>query len=163
MGFLSDIKDKIFGRHDEPAKQVAQASPAQTGTTAPRPTGTPVTASTTGTTAAPSSPAAAPVPPVQQSAGGGAAATTAQADVDVGAILDEAVAKSGQTLDWRKSIVDLMKALGIDSSLSARKELAKELDYTGDTDDSATMNIWLHKQVLQKLAQNGGKVPADLL
>jgi hypothetical protein len=61
------------------------------------------------------------------------------------------------------SIVDLMKLLGLDSSLSARKQLAKDLNYTGDTNNSAAMNIWLHKQVMQKLAANGGKVPADLL
>jgi hypothetical protein len=65
-------------------------------------------------------------------------------------------------LEWRSSIVDLMKALDIDSSLSARKDLAKELGYTGDTNDSATMNMWLHKQVMAKLAANGGKLPADV-
>lgn len=78
-------------------------------------------------------------------------------------MLDEKVKASGQKLDWRKSIVDLMKALDIDSSLTARKALAAELNYSGDTSDSATMNIWLHKQVIQKLKDNGGKVPADLL
>lgn len=83
--------------------------------------------------------------------------------LDVEAILDQAVKDSGQTLNWRTSIVDLMKALGIDSGLSARKELAKELNYSGSTEDSAAMNIWLHKQVLQKLAANGGKVPSELL
>lgn len=77
-------------------------------------------------------------------------------------VLDNAVSKSGQQLNWRTSIVDLMKALGLDSSLSSRKELAQELGYTGDTNDSATMNMWLHKQVIQKLKDNGGKVPADL-
>jgi Domain of unknown function (DUF3597) len=82
--------------------------------------------------------------------------------VDVGTILDKAVAAKKEKLEWRTSIVDLMKALDIDSSLSARKELAKELHYTGDTNDSAAMNIWLHKQVLTKLAANGGKLPADL-
>ena len=71
-------------------------------------------------------------------------------------------AKNPEKLDWRKSIVDLMKLLNLDSSFSARKELAKELGYSGDTNDSASMNIWLHKQVMQKLAANGGKVPADL-
>jgi hypothetical protein len=90
--------------------------------------------------------------------GGGAAAST----VDVAPILDKAVAAKGEKLDWRRSIVDLMKALDIDSSLSARKELAKELGYSGDTSDSASMNIWLHKQVMAKLAANGGKVPDDL-
>jgi uncharacterized protein DUF3597 len=84
------------------------------------------------------------------------------ASVDVAPILDKAVAAKKEKLEWRTSIVDLMKALDIDSSLTARKELAKELNYTGDTNDSATMNIWLHKQVLTKLAANGGKLPADL-
>lgn len=88
-------------------------------------------------------------------------ATTAPT-VDVAPILDKAVAAKGEKLDWRKSIVDLMKALDIDSSFSARKELAKELGYTGDSNDSASMNIWLHKQVMAKLAANGGKVPDDL-
>ena len=82
--------------------------------------------------------------------------------VDVAPILDKAVAAKGEKLAWRTSIVDLMKALDIDSSLSARKELAKELGYTGDTNDSASMNIWLHKQVMTKLAANGGKLPDDL-
>jgi hypothetical protein len=101
-----------------------------------------------------SAPGGAPTP---SAAGGGAAAGT----VDVGAILDQAVAAQHEKLEWRTSIVDLMKALDIDSSLAARKELAKELGYSGDSSDSATMNIWLHKQVLSKLAANGGKLPAD--
>jgi len=82
--------------------------------------------------------------------------------IDVAPILDKAVAAKKEKLEWRTSIVDLMKALDIDSSLTARKELAKELNFSGDTNDSATMNIWLHKQVLTKLAANGGKLPADL-
>ena len=82
--------------------------------------------------------------------------------VDVAAILDKAVAAKGEKLAWRTSIVDMMKALDINSSLGARKELAKELGYTGDTHDSATMNIWLHKQMMTKLAENGGKLPADI-
>jgi hypothetical protein len=82
--------------------------------------------------------------------------------VDVAAIVDKAAAAKGEKLAWRTSIVDLMKALNLDSSLAARKELAKELKYTGDTSDSATMNVWLHKQVMAKLAANGGKLPADI-
>ena len=93
------------------------------------------------------------------SAGGG---TTSATTVDVAPILDKAVAAKHEKLEWRTSIVDLMKALDIDSSLAARKELAKELGYTGDTNDSAAMNVWLHKQVMIKLAENGGKVPDDL-
>ena len=97
------------------------------------------------------------------SAGGSSGSSAAPAaSVDVAPILDKAVAAKKEKLEWRTSIVDLMKALDIDSSLTARKELAKELNYTGDTNDSATMNIWLHKQVLTKLAANGGKLPADL-
>ena len=91
-----------------------------------------------------------------------APAAAAAQPVDVEAILNDKLQQSGQQLNWRTSIVDLMKLLGLDSSLQARKELAQELNYTGDTNDSASMNVWLHKQVMTKLAQNGGKVPADL-
>lgn len=92
----------------------------------------------------------------------GVGVATAQA-VDVGAVLDRMAALHGEKLDWKHSIVDLMKLVGMDSSLSARKELAADLKYTGDTNDSAKMNMWLHKEVMRKLADNGGKVPADLL
>jgi hypothetical protein len=93
------------------------------------------------------------------SSGGGAAPAQT---VDVAPILDKAVAAKGEKLEWRTSIVDLMKALDIDSSFTARKELAKELGYTGDSNDSASMNIWLHKQVMAKLAANGGKLPPEI-
>jgi hypothetical protein len=93
---------------------------------------------------------------------GGSAAAAPAATVDVAPILDKAVAAKGEKLAWRTSIVDLMKALDIDSSFSARKELAKELGYTGDSNDSASMNIWLHKQVMTKLAANGGKLPPEI-
>ena len=83
--------------------------------------------------------------------------------VDVTAILDDLAAKNPEKLDWRKSIVDLMKLVGMDSSFDARKSLAAELNYPGDPDDSAQMNVWLHKQVMIKLAENGGKVPQELL
>jgi hypothetical protein len=82
--------------------------------------------------------------------------------VDVGALLDGLTAKASEKLNWKVSIVDLMKLLDIDSSLSARKELAKELNYDGDTHDSAAMNIWLHKQIMKKLAEHGGKLPDEL-
>ena len=82
--------------------------------------------------------------------------------VDVEAVMTKLASENKEKLDWRKSIVDLMKLLQLDSSLGARKALAQELGYSGDTNDSATMNVWLHKQVMQKLAANGGKVPADL-
>ena len=93
---------------------------------------------------------------------GGAAAPASTTSVEVAPILDAAVKAKGEKLEWRTSIVDLMKALDIDSSLTARKELAKELNYTGDTNDSATMNMWLHKEVIAKLAANGGKLPDDM-
>ena len=100
-----------------------------------------------------SAPAAAPAP----------AATAAPPAVDVETVLETMAAGTKQKLDWRNSIVDLMKLVGIDSSLANRKALAQELGYTGDMNDSATMNIWLHKQVLRKLSENGGQVPANLL
>jgi hypothetical protein len=117
--------------------------------------GTKADAATPGTTASPAGGAA----PSADAHSTPASPTTS---VEVGPILDKAVAAKKEKLEWRTSIVDLMKALDIDSSLTARKELAKELHYTGDTNDSAAMNIWLHKQVLTKLAANGGKLPADL-
>ena len=89
-------------------------------------------------------------------------AAPAPQPVDIDAILTAAAASFGQETNWRTSIVDLMKLCGLDSSLGARKELAAELGFTGDTNDSATMNIWLHRQVMNKLAENGGFVPADL-
>jgi hypothetical protein len=108
--------------------------------------------------------------PAGGAAGGTASATTASggssaapaATVDVAPIMDAAVKAKGEKLEWRTSIVDLMKALDIDSSFTARKELAKELGYTGDSNDSASMNIWLHKQVMAKLAANGGKLPPEI-
>ena len=108
-----------------------------------------------GGTAAPASGGAA-------SSGSASPSAAPAQTVDVAPILDKAVAAKKEKLEWRTSIVDLMKALDIDSSLSARKELAHELGYTGDTNDSASMNIWLHKQVMAKLAANGGKLPSDV-
>ena len=95
-------------------------------------------------------------------AGSGGTAAAPAATVDVAPILDAAVKAKGEKLEWRTSIVDLMKALDIDSSFTARKELAKELGYTGDSNDSASMNIWLHKQVMTKFAANGGKLPPEI-
>jgi len=95
--------------------------------------------------------------------GGAQPAAAAQGPVDVSAILDRMAAANPEKLDWKHSIVDLMKLIGMDSSLAERKELAADLKYTGDTHDSASMNMWLHKEVMRKLAENGGKVPAELL
>jgi hypothetical protein len=132
MSIFGKIMGAIFGSK-------ADAAPANTGASGSG------TASSTAGTASPSS---APAAPAQS--------------VDVAAIVDKAAAAKGERLQWRTSIVDLMKALDIDSSLNARKELAKEFGYTGDSNDSATMNIWLHKQVMMKLAANGGKLPPEI-
>lgn len=109
---------------------------------------------------------AAPVAPASTTSAAPSAAPAvpqAVSEVDVEAILNDLAAKSDQKLNWRTSIVDLMKLLGLDSSLAERKGLAQEMGYTGALDGSAEMNIWLHKQVLRELAANGGKVPAELL
>jgi hypothetical protein len=146
MGIFSSIKEKLFGKAED--KQAAETITAEAVK--------PATADMTATSTAGRD---AVVTPVENRPG---TATPSQ-PVDVAAILDAAVAKNGQKLDWRRSIVDMMKALGMDASLQERKELADELGYTGDKSDSATMNIWLHKALMKALADNGGKVPADLL
>ena len=109
---------------------------------------------------------AKPASPDASAASAGPASVSAPASaaaaVDVAAILSALANQTTEKLDWRRSIVDLMKLLNLDSSLAARKELARELRYPGDPDGSAAMNVWLHQQVMQKLADNGGKVPDDL-
>ena len=102
--------------------------------------------------------ATAPAPGV-----GWTPASPAAAPVDVEAIMMDLERKSGHKSNWRTSIVDLMSLLGMENSLAERRELAKELGYTGDMNDTATMNIWLHKQVMKQMAANGGKVPAHML
>ena len=103
--------------------------------------------------AVPNAPGAAP----------GAGVTPQMSNVDVEAVLNGLAAKHHEKLDWKHSIVDLMKLVGMDSSLTARKALATDLRYSGDMNDSAAMNMWLHKEVMKKLADNGGKVPQELL
>ncbi len=153
MGIFSKIKNAIWGH---PA---AAATPS---------------ASAPGAAAEPSVTSAAPVGGTASAAPATSGASTAPAPtasatpasgqvVDIAPILDAAVKNSGQKLDWKHSIVDLMKALGMDASLAERKELADELGYTGEKNGSAEMNTWLHKALLKKLSENGGKVPADLL
>ena len=137
MSIFSRIKDAIFGA-------AAAANPVP-GSTPKQPS---PPASGTGTATAqpkPNTTTTAPTPPV-----------------DVEAVLNAMASKNSQKLNWRTSIVDLMKLVGLDSSLQNRKELAGELGYKGDPNDSAAMNIWLHKQVMTQLAANGGKVPAEL-
>jgi hypothetical protein len=103
------------------------------------------------------------VPVAEPASAPAAAPAAAPAEpVDVEAVLTALADQNPEKLNWRTSIVDLMKLLGLDSSLAARRQLAEELNYSGDTNDSAAMNIWLHKEVMTKLAENGGKVPDDL-
>jgi hypothetical protein len=111
---------------------------------------------------APAGTAASPAAGASPTAAAKPTVSPAQAPVDVEAVLTQLASQNREKLDWRKSIVDLMKLLNLDSSLAARKELAHELHYTGDTNDSAAMNVWLHRQVMVKLAENGGKVPDSL-
>jgi 3-oxoacyl-ACP reductase-like protein len=139
---FSNLMSKIFSH--APAAAPASPKPAAAGPAATPPAPTPIPAT--------SVPTSTPTP-----------AAPTPAAVDVTAILNALAAKNPEKLDWKRSIVDLMKLVGIESSLTARKELAAELHYPGDTSDSATMNVWLHKAVLKKLAENGGKVPQDLL
>ncbi len=138
----------------------------------PAPTTQATVASNAPTPAPDSAPAADAAPPAADPALPSAGVPTASAaspapaapqNVDVAAILSDLAAKSSEKLDWKRSIVDMLKLLDMDSSLSARKELAKELSYPGDENDSAAMNEWLHPAVMKKIAENGGKVPAELL
>ena len=143
MGILSNIFRKIFpSSHPAAAQAKPQATP---GSMQSQPT---QTAQQTSPQAAPGAAAPPPAAPMEM--------------VDVEAILNKMAQSAGEPLNWRTSIVDLLKLLNLDSSLQSRKELAQELDYKGDTGDSASMNIWLHRQVMNRLAANGGKVPADL-
>jgi hypothetical protein len=144
MSILANIVSAIWGRAGAQTAQPS-APPGSEREMATAPAEAPVAPAAPD---APAAPAASPLSP--------------QSSVDVAAILNDLAAQRKQKLDWRKSIVDLMKLLDLDSSLSARKKLAQELHYTGDMKDSAAMNVWLHKQVMKKLAENGGKVPAEL-
>lgn len=136
MGIFSSIAEAIFGKPAQAATAPQVGASTASGSTAPAGSG---------------------------AAGVGGTAPQAVSNVDVAKILDRLDEESDKgDLDWRKSIVDLMKLLDLDSSLGARKALADELGFKGDKGDSASMNIWLHKQVMTKLAANGGIVPADL-
>jgi uncharacterized protein DUF3597 len=142
MGLLSNLMSKIFSHSGATVAATGGASAA------PAAAATPAGAQPT-TAPAPATPTAASAAPART--------------VDVAAILDGLAAKNPEKLDWKESIVDLMKLVGMDSSFKARKQLAQELNYTGDPNDSASMNVWLHKQVLIKISENGGKVPEGLL
>ena len=150
MSILGKIFGKIF-----PKANAAQP-PQATNTTAQQPNqpNRPATQPQAAPQAAPqATPQAAPV-------GGNAAAAATMERVDIEQVLDGM--PGSQKLNWRTSIVDLMKLVGMESSLQERKELADELGYTGDKNDSAKMNMWLHKEVMKRMEQNGGKVPANL-
>ena len=136
MSVFSNILDKIFHR---PAQAQPGATPGPTASDTP-----PTSSGTSASASASSTPTT----------------TAASGPVDVEAVLSRM--PNSQSLNWRTSIVDLMKLVGLDSSLAARKQLAQELHYSGDLNDSATMNQWLHKQVMRQLAENGGKLPAEL-
>jgi len=133
MSILGDLMGAILGRQPAPTSGQSVAAQSQ----------------------APASSSAAETAP--------ATSTASPSKVDVEAVLTEKASKNGEKLNWRQSIVDLMKLVQLDSSLAARKKLAQELGYQGALDGSAEMNIWLHKQVMAKLAENGGRVPQSML
>jgi len=137
MGLLSNLMSKIFSH-------AATATPVSGSPSAAQPG------------------AATPAAPAVQSAATATAPAAPPQTVDIAAILNGMAAKNPEKLDWKRSIVDLMKLFKLDSSLGARKELAKELGYTGALDGSAEMNVWLHREVMIKLAESGGKVPEKL-
>lgn len=145
MGLFSGIMNKIFGHKSETRPQPLAAALPPAASTPPPP--------------APGASTATP-PPVEIAPPPDVAAPVV---VDVAAVLDDLAKHNAEKLDWKKSIVDLMKLVGMDSSLASRKELAEDLGYTGDMHDSAKMNVWLHREVIKQLAANGGNVPADLL
>ncbi len=152
MGLFNTLMSKIFSH--------ASSAPVATSTgAAPASASAPVTAGSA--TPAMPSPTAAGQPSASTAPATPAAAPAQQ--VDLAAILDKLAAQNSEKLDWKHSIVDLMKLVGMDSSLSARKELAGDLHYTGDTNDSAAMNTLLHQAVMKELAANGAKVPQNLL
>nr|WP_321983589.1 DUF3597 domain-containing protein [uncultured Lichenicoccus sp.] len=150
MSIFGSIMSKIFSHPAAAAAPSEQPTPTDTASgAAPTPGAVTPAAAPDGVPAAPTT--ASPV-----------ATTAAPAPVDVEAVLTDLSSKNPQELHWQTSIVDLLKLLDLDSSLQSRTALAHELSYTGDTNDSASMNIWLHKEVMTKLTENGGKVPDDL-
>lgn len=155
MSIFGKIKDAIFG-HSAHAES-APASPSAAEPT-PAPSSVPEPAATT---ASPVGGSGQAVPSTSGASAPAAPSPSSWQTVDVAAHLDAAVVNSGQNLDWRHSIVDLMKALGMDAGLSERKELAEELGYTRELNGSTEMNTWLHKALLRKLSENGGKVAAE--
>ena len=142
MSIFGSIVSAIFG-----SKHAADVAPAPGATAAPPSSpGTTASAGATPTTGA--SPSSSTITPISRA--------------DVEAILKKLHDEQREDFDWRKSIVDLMKLLKLDSGLAARKQLAQELGYSGALDGSAEMNVWLHKQVMTKLAESGGQVPNSL-
>ena len=151
MGIFDSIKEKLFGKKE--AAPVVTPQPVYSA-----PSGTAAAAIAAGKAKAEAEAKA------EAKAKAEAAAKAAAEPVDIEAVLEGIVKAKGVKLNWRESIVDLLKALDLDSSLAARKELAADLKYSGPhADGSAEKNIWLHKEVMKALAANGGKVPAALL
>ena len=136
MSIFDTLKHAIVGARPQPAQTAAGGATAQPP------------------------PAAAPV--TRPGDVGSTSTTTASGSIDVETVLTEMAAAKPEKLNWQSSIVDLMKLVDLDPSLDNRKTLANELGYTGDTQDSAKMNIWLHRQVMQKLVATGGKAPESL-
>jgi len=172
VGIFDRIKQAILGQAHAAQQRgggasvpigrtTAAGATAQSGSSLSggKPTPSPVS---TQPTTPPSGQIASPAPSQEQASAGASSISSPRA-VDIVPILDAAVTKSGQKLDWKRSIVDLMKAVGMDASLDERTELARELGYAGDAHDSARMNTFLHKALMKKLSENGGTVPADLL
>src|SRR5262245_64146665 len=145
MSVFGNIVSAIFGSKQPASGSAATCSSAPSPSASPgKATSSPSTATAVGTSA-PSTGAAKPI-----------------SKADVEAILAKLAEEQDEDYDWKRSIVDLMKPLKLDSGLGARKQLAQELGYTGALDGSAEMNVWLHKQVMTKLAESGGKVPDNL-
>lgn len=165
MSIFGSIVNKIFGHANAASGPGQFGTPGTQAGTAPQPANfnNPApTASGPGQTTPASPSGSSTQASAAPASTGSKPAAPGSAPVDASAILAGLAAKNSQKLDWQHSIVDLMKLLDLDSSLHARQQLATELHYSGSTDDTASMNIWLHKEVMQKLAENGGKVPADL-
>jgi len=157
MRLFDKIMSKVFGHPPESKPLPVAATPAPAAQAAASAATAPAVASASAATSVSSAPPLVEAPPAS------APPPKAVPVVDVSAVLDDLAAGTKEKLDWRRSIVDLMKLVGIDSSLSARKELANELGYTGDTGDSAKMNVWLHGEVIRQFVANGGRVPDNLL
>jgi hypothetical protein len=156
MSIFGSIAEKIFGHHSTTAGQAAAPTAAPGKPAAPTAAPGKVATPTAAQGAAPRAPTAT------ASTGTPGAAPTPLTRDQVNDMIGKLAATSREKFNWQQSIVDLMKLLNLDSSLAARKQLAQELGYKGELNGSAEMNIWLHQQVMTKLAESGGVVPESL-